>query len=257
MGVRINRLRKLLSEKRPLLGTFLTFGSPALVEFCGLAGFDFVHFDGEHDGQSPETCYDLVRATDAVGVASMVRVPINRPEVILAYVETGVDGIVAPHISSKASAAELVAALRYPPRGHRGAGSASRAANYGLTQTPVEYFAAEQHHAVAAALVEDVEGFDNIEEIAAVPGIEIMFLGGGDLAASMGYPGQMEHPAVVDRIKKAIPLIREHRVEVMLPAHTAAGARDGIALGARVITTTNGALMRGAIRAFLTEAKRQ
>jgi 4-hydroxy-2-oxoheptanedioate aldolase len=252
--VRRNRLRELLDLGRPLVGSFVTFASPSLVEFCGLAGIDYIHLDGEHDGHGVETCYELVRAADAVGMASIVRVPVNRPEVVLAYAETGVNGIVAPHISSRGAASELVAALRYPPMGSRGAGSGTRAANYGLTQTPTEYFTAEEEHTFAIALLEDVEAFDHIDEIVDVEGIDIVSIGPADLAASLGLPGQQAHSSVVERIKSAVPRIRDCGVKVMMTGVTAAAAREALALGADMVQTSNGALMRQAIEAYLQGA---
>src|SRR5438552_129787 len=112
-----NRLRQLLAEDRPLLGTFVNFPDPALVEFSGMAGFDWVMLDGEHEGTGIERCYELVRAANTVGLASVVRVPANRAEIVLAYAETGVDAILCPHVDSRSTAEAFVQSLHYWPRG--------------------------------------------------------------------------------------------------------------------------------------------
>jgi 2-keto-3-deoxy-L-rhamnonate aldolase RhmA len=252
---RTNLLREKLAGGGPLFGVFLSFPSPRLVEFSGLVGFDFVLIDGEHEGIGAETCYQLATAADAVGMASIVRAPINRPDVLLGYADSGVNGIIAPHVDSRAAAEALVSALAFPPIGTRGAAASSRAANYGLTQTPGEYFADTGNHPIPLALLEDVAAFDAFDEIVSVPGLDHFCLGSGDLAASLGHPGQMSHPEVVARVAPAMKKLVAAGKTVSVSAGSGADARTAAANGARLIVVSNASLLGGAARSFLSEAK--
>jgi 4-hydroxy-2-oxoheptanedioate aldolase len=245
----------MLAKGGPLLGTFLSFPNQRLVEFSGLVGFDWVLLDGEHEGLSIESCYELVTAADAVGLATVVRVPVNRPDVILGYADSGVDAVIAPHVTSVAEAESLVSSLRFPPRGTRGAAGGSRAANYGLTQSPREYFEATENHPVAAALLEDVAAYDCIEEIARVDGLDICCLGASDLAGSLGLPGQADHPDVTSRTRAAITHLRDQGVVVNMSAANARQALGLIELGVRMVVVSNITLLAAAARDFLTTCR--
>jgi 2-keto-3-deoxy-L-rhamnonate aldolase RhmA len=198
-----NRFRKAISRGGCSIGINPGFVSPELVEFFGLVKFDWIFIDGEHMGVGPETCRDLVRAAHGVGVGALVRVPSAEPSVMLGYLETGAFSLLVPHINTAAEAKAAVRAGRYPPHGTRGAGSGSRSANFGLTQTPAEYFATASRETLIIPQVEDMEAVERLEEILGVPELEALFVGPGDLSASMGFAGQAQHPevqAVVDRV---------------------------------------------------------
>lgn len=251
--MRVNRLKEHLGVDGPILGAFVDMPEPRLVEFYGLIGFSWVLLDAEHAGLTAETCYGLVRAADAVGVASVIRVPVNRPEVILAYAETGAHGIIAPHIDSRATAEALVAALAYPPRGIRGAAGSSRAANYGLTQTAETYFSSSDGHAVPIALLEDVGALAVVEEIADVPGLDVFCIGPGDLAASFGRPGQSRHADVVEMVGNATQKLLNLGKVVGTSASTLDGARDALAGGCRFLVVNPLSLLVPTLQEFLSE----
>ena len=234
--MRENKLRSLIRQDELLLGMFLDFPSGDIIEFSAWMGFNWVLIDAEHVGVNVESCYNLVRAADAVGIASVIRVPDIRPETVLAFADTGVSGIIGPHIRSLKDAETLVSGLRYGPLGVRGASAGSRAANYGFTQSPSEYFAAVDTHPVAMALLEDVEAYDDaLEDIAALPGIEVLCLGKMDLSISAGVPGQLGHAAVQDRVKKAAAAARKHGKMLNEAVQDAASIAQAEATGTRML----------------------
>lgn len=249
-----NKLRELLSENRPLFGTFANFRDASLVEYLGLAGFDWVVIDAEHEGTGVETTYHLVRAANAVGLGSVVRIPTNRPELALAYAETGVDALLCPHIDTPQAAVEFASSVRYWPDGARGAGSTSRAASYGFGWTPAEYFGSNDQLTLAIALLEDEKAFAHLDEIVKVPGIDIFTIGPGDLALSMGLPGQSSDPRVVDVITKAVPIIKGSGKPLIMYAADPSAARQAIQLGATMVVTSVTALLRGSLKDFLASA---
>lgn len=249
--MRENRLRQRLHDGGVLVGTFLSFPDPALVEFTGLAGFDWVLLDGEHEGIGVETCYRLVRAADAVGLATVVRVPHRAAEVALGYAECGVDAVLCPHIDSAAAARDLVAALRYPPKGVRGFSATSRAANYGLTQQPLDYLEATDRHTLPIALLEDDAAMAELDAICQVDGLDVFTIGPGDLAASMGHPGRPGDPEVRQRIADMSATLAAHGKHLMLAAPTAEAAKAAVDSGARLVVTSNAGLLRDGMRAYI------
>lgn len=257
--MRPNALRKSLDGNRTVIGVMADLASPRMIEFYGHMGFDWVLFDAEHDGVGVESCYQLAMAADAAGIASVVRVPVNRPEVIMAYAETGVAGIMVPHVRSAEDAEAFVAAMRYPPAGQRGIASITRASNYGLTQTPKEYFLSREAQPVGFALLEDAEAYepDELERIAAVDGVDVICLGTGDLAASLGAPGEKDHPGVLKRIELAVAVAKRHGklVEVSVGAADPAGLAKAAEMGARLVFTSNTGLLTVAGRQFLAAAR--
>jgi 2-keto-3-deoxy-L-rhamnonate aldolase RhmA len=249
--MRANAMRALLERGDVSVGTFLNFPDPGLVEFTGHRGFDWILFDAEHEGVGVPECYDLVRAADAVGLATVVRVPLNSPDVLLAYAESGASALLAPHISSGDAARLLVSSLSFPPLGDRGVSINSRAANYGLTQSPAEYLAAADQHTIPMALLEDDMTPEDLDGVLEVAGLDVFAIGPGDLAASMGLPGQGGHPRVVERVEYMADRLRSAGKTLCYPCSGPADAEAAFALGARMLVTSNAGLLGRAMAEYL------
>jgi 2-keto-3-deoxy-L-rhamnonate aldolase RhmA len=235
MTLRQNRLRELLEQDRPLIGGHAMFADPAYVEFLGLSGFDWIFIDGEHFGVSVETCYQLVRAADAVGMASIVRIPQRDVQPHLGFAETGVNALMVPHLTTPEDAERLRSGLRFPPVGRRGTSGNTRAAGYGLGHTAAEYLQDGQHAIMVAAMIEDEVAVDNLETIVATGAVELYNIGLSDLAGSMGLPGQTTHPRVSAAYERAVATLSKHEQTFIWPAATAEVARSAITAGARMI----------------------
>lgn len=253
-ALRPNRLAIQLSENRPLVGLMMYAPTARWVEVVGHAGLDFIHFDAEHDGLSASELYPLVIAAENVGLSTIIRVPHHRPETVLAYAETGVNAVLAPHIKDADTARRLVAAVSFPPAGVRGNGL-GRAANYGIGVSASEYFRSESQRTLVGALLEDREAYERFDEIAAVEGIDMFMLGLDDLAGSMGVPGQPGHPEVLALAESArTRLIADGRVFGM-GAGNGRQASAEIAAGARIVLTGALGLMARATEEFVAGAK--
>ncbi|MET0747691.1 MAG: aldolase/citrate lyase family protein [Rhizobium sp.] len=187
-------------DRAPLIGTFCAIPHPVAIEVVAMAGVDFLCIDWEHSQISRERIEDLIRAADVHRVPAIVRVPGHAPEAIAAVLDAGAAGVLVPRISTAAQARAAVMATRYPPRGERGVGP-GRAAGYGY-RIP-DYLASANETLVLALQVETAEGLANIDEIVAVEGVDVIFIGPGDLSVSIDALG----PQGKERLDAAIHAI--------------------------------------------------
>ena len=185
----------------PLCGTFIATPHPVSAEVTARAGFDFVCIDCEHSQIGRGGIEDLVRACEVGGTAAMIRVPANTPEAVNAALDAGAVGVLVPRVSTAAQARAAVAATRYPPEGERGAGP-GRASRYGTDIA--NYIASANARIVLAVQVETATAVENIEEIARVEGVDVVFIGPGDLAVSLGAFGPAGHEVLMVAMEKVV-----------------------------------------------------
>jgi len=196
----MQNLRQKCLNGEPLIGTFAAIPHPVAIEVTAASGVDFLCIDWEHAQISRERIEDLIRAADAHDVPAIVRVPGHTPEAIAAALDAGAAGVLVPRVSNAAQAAAAVQATRYPPLGSRGVGP-GRAAGYGY-RIP-DYLATANDSLLLAIQVETAEGLANIDEIAAVEGVDLIFIGPGDLSVSIDAMG----PANAGKLNAAIESI--------------------------------------------------
>jgi 4-hydroxy-2-oxoheptanedioate aldolase len=169
-----------------VVGVFAAIAHPASVEVLGGCGFDFICFDAEHSPIDRSGIENLVRAADVTGTPSVVRVPGVDPIWIATAMDCGAAGVVVPRVDTADDAARAASALRYPPHGSRGAGPA-RASRYGADRG---YRARAAADSVLAVQVETVAGLENAEGIAQTEGVDVVFVGPGDLGISLQAAGR-------------------------------------------------------------------
>lgn len=183
-----------------VIGTFASIPHPVAVEVTAAAGLDFLCIDWEHAQISRERIEDLIRAADMHRVPAMVRVPGHMPEWIASVLDAGAAGVLVPRVSTAAQATAAVQATRFPPVGERGVGP-GRASGYGY-RIP-DYLKAANESLVLAIQIETAEGLANIDDIVAVEGIDVIFIGPGDLAVSIDAMG----PSGMEKLEAAIHTI--------------------------------------------------
>jgi 2-dehydro-3-deoxyglucarate aldolase/4-hydroxy-2-oxoheptanedioate aldolase len=194
----ITSLKDALRESKPLIGTLLTTASPEVAEVMALAGFDWLFIDLEHGSLS---ILDAQRAIQAIAERcfTVVRVADGTAENIKRVLDTGCDGIIAPHVNSAAEAGRIVALAKYPPVGERSVGL-GRAQGYGLKFA--EYIASANDRVAVVVQIEHIDAVANVGEILAVQGIDAVFVGPYDLSGSMGVLGQVSDARVLEAIDK-------------------------------------------------------
>ena len=194
-----------------VIGTWALIPSAAAANVLAAAGLDFVIADMEHGVASFETVEEIVRAVESENATPLVRVAKNDEALILRALETGAHGVVVPQITTPEDASRAVAAMKYAPLGTRGFSPYTRSAGY-LPDRTDALADQENEQVMSILLVEGLEGIRNLDEILAVPGIDVVYLGVYDLSQSAGVPGQVEHPRVQELIGRCVEVIRRSGV---------------------------------------------
>ena len=247
----LNRTKEKVSRGEVTYGTIHGFPTPDVVRFFANVGYDWLFIDAEHDPVSPETVTRLVEACHLHGMTPFVRVPDNTPGTILRYLEAGAMGIIVPHLNNAEEARALVASVRYGPKGRRGAGSTSRVANFGLTQTPAEYFARADAEIWTWGVIEEERGLKNLDEILAVEGLDLLGIGPGDLSISLGMRGQAWAPQVRAMVDDAEERIARSDKILWSLVRNAEDNAVAVARGAKVILTNAIPIMHAAAAGYV------
>lgn len=204
----MSRLREKLASGGVASGIGLPFMTLQLVEMLGRIGFDWALIDGEHGATNPDDMERAIIAADLTGMSAMVRPAANRDELILSALDRGAAGVQVPHISTAQAAQGVVRAVKYEPLGNRGLAGSMRAANYGIDFDVRHYIERANRETIVCVQIEDAEGLANVNAIAAVPGVDIVFIGPMDLSQSLGYPGELDRPDFRTKVEDAIAAIR-------------------------------------------------
>jgi 4-hydroxy-2-oxoheptanedioate aldolase len=206
--MRENTLKTKLESGIAVFGVMITFPSSPVVEMMGCLGFDWVLLDNEHGSITVENSEDLIRAAELSGIAPIVRPVGNKPEIIAPFLDRGAWGVQVPHVNNAEEARAAVDAVKYYPQGHRGIFSRGRPAGYGLSGSTANYAEEANRNTLVCLMLEEVEALDNLEELVSVEGVDVFFIGSGDLSQSMGYIGQQTHPEVQAMMEKGVKTIR-------------------------------------------------
>jgi 4-hydroxy-2-oxoheptanedioate aldolase len=215
-----NRVKALLKAGKPAIGVAMMLPSPPAAEILAQAGFDWLWIDMEHAATNLETVHRMIQATQGTETVPIVRVAWNLHWLAKPVLDMGAMGVIMPQVNSKQEAVDAVQALRYPPEGVRGLYAGPAALRWGLSVP--EYLKIANNEIMAILLIEHIEAVNHIDEILTVPGIDLIFVGPGDLSASMGLLGQMTHTRVEDAIQKVLAAAKKAKV----PAGTMAVTPD-------------------------------
>ena len=224
---------------------------PWLSEVIGRVGYDLVWLDLEHRSFGMETVAPLSLACRATGMDLMVRLCKTGYHSPMQALEFGANGTMVPHNRSAAEARQWVEWVRFPPLGKRGMDGAGTDADYGLAD-PHEYLRHANEEVFLALQVEDREAVESIEEIAAVEGFDLLFVGPGDLSLSYGVPMAFDHPVLLKAFERVARAARDHGKWWGTTTATPQDAQRAIDLGARMITVggDHGFLVSGFKQAF-------
>lgn len=198
----MNAFRQLLQAagQHTPIGTWIMSASPIVAEAVGHAGFDWGVIDMEHSPLDVMQVAQMLQALSATKLVPVVRVPWNDPVMVKRVLDAGATTVLFPFVQTPEEARRAVASTRYPPEGNRGLAGMSRATKFGTTAN----YARTANDAMSVIVqLETPEAVRSLESIAAVPGVDAIFLGPGDLSAAMGHVGQSTHPDVMELMGRA------------------------------------------------------
>ena len=240
-----NRFKAALAKKLPQFGLWAHIPSNYSVEIVAGAGFDWILLDTEHTPADIETVLTLLQALSAYPTTPIVRVPWNDMVTIKRYLDTGVQTLLIPQVNTAEEARNAVAFTRFPPDGVRGVAGATRATRFGRIEN---YFPRAHEETCLLLQIESKQALGNIEAIAAIDGVDGLFIGPADLHASLGYPGERAHKDVVPLIDDAISRIVKSGKAAGILTSDEENARRWLKYGATFVAVGSdaGILARGA-----------
>ena len=205
MDLPVNTFKRALAAGRPQIGLWATLASHITAELAAGAGFDWMLLDMEHSPNDLESVVAQLQAVEPYPTHAVVRVPWNDAVMLKRVLDIGAQSVLVPMVNTADEARAAVAAMRYPPKGIRGVGGTTRATRWGRVKGYPHK--AEQELCILLQ-VETPQALANIEAIAAVDGVDGIFIGPADLHAAYGHIGEKHHPDVWPKIEDAVRRIR-------------------------------------------------
>jgi 2-dehydro-3-deoxyglucarate aldolase/4-hydroxy-2-oxoheptanedioate aldolase len=231
----------------PMLGTFLNLGSPAAAEACAMGGFEWLLIDLEHGAGGYAELLGQLQAAAVHRVPAFVRVETTDRIRAGRVLDVGAAGVMFPRIDSAGDAAEAVAHLRYQPNGDRGVATYNRSCGFGLWPEKLD---TADDEVIAIMQIESREALDDIEAIAAVPGVDALFVGPRDLSHALGIPGQVESPVFLEALARVLAVTQEAGIGAGILSGSRKQADGYVAQGFRLIGIgSDSSLLAAAARA--------
>lgn len=222
-----------LAANQVVYGPFMHTTDPAFIESTGNVGFDFIVLDLEHGPVSLEHLQNLIRAAEITGLYPIVRTPPGNLHMIGAVQDIGARGILVPQVKDAREAMAVVKAARFFPKGERGLNGAVRAANYSFLDG--REFLNRSNENTLIIQLEGKEALTNLDEILRVPHIDIFFIGPYDLSQSLGVPGDIHHPIVIENMQKIVQKAKARGLTLGTYAGSPEDARFWIDAGIQLI----------------------
>lgn len=236
MSTSTNSFKAALASPRPLIGVWSMLNSATAVEALSGSGFDWILLDGEHSPLELKDAIDHLRALNGGTTLPIVRLPDNDPILFKRFLDAGATTVMLPQVQSAAEARAAVNAMRYAPRGARGVAVMHRASRYGRVPN---YLQTANDGLCLIVQIETPAALQNLEEIAAVDGVDALFFGPGDLSASMGVLGQPDHPKVQEAIAAAFEKACRLGVPAGVLAPNPAAAQRYLEMGFAFVSVAN------------------
>ena len=230
-----NYLKERLKEKPYVVGAFVASCSPTNVEILGMNGVDFVILDMEHSPLGLETMVDMIRAAEAYNMVALTRVYTIETKLMRRILDVGAHGLLVPMVNTVEEAQYIIDAVKFPPVGKRGMNS-GRGPRWGC----YDHYIEEANGALFTMFqCETREGLENIEKIAALDGLDAVFIGTGDLSLDMGHPGDLKSPEVSSAINKILRVCLENDIIPGIVCGSPEEAAARVKQGFRIVTYMN------------------
>lgn len=198
----MKNLKNRVKQGDAVNGCWLNLGSALTAEIVGAAGFHWVLIDLEHGAGNEKDVLSQLQALESSQTAAIVRVESSARQRIHRILDYGAEGVMCPHINNAGEAKVVVNGLRYPPDGSRGVAKMVRATAFG--KNFADYSNNANENLLGVVQIETPEALDHLDEIAAVDGVDVLFIGPADLTMALGIFGQFDHPLFLDAVKATV-----------------------------------------------------
>ena len=215
--IRKSIIKRKLAAGENVLTTKLSFNDSNLVEMVSMMGFDAIWLCNEYRPINPTTLEDMVRAVRTGGADSIVRIGRTCHDIIPLVLSMGANGIMVPRVQTAKHAKRVIDRIKFPPQGKRDFEHIGSDADLGLMPPP-QYLQESNDESLVVLQIEDKKGMKNLDEIAAVEGIDILFFGPGDFSLDYGIPCQPKHPKVIQAIDRVVKACEENGLACATPA---------------------------------------
>src|SRR6478672_5438123 len=247
------RLRSSLATGKPTVGTFVGAASPVTAEVCAAAGVDWVLLDLEHGAGGEEQVGPVVLAAGAYGVPNVVRVESAERIRLGRVLDQGAAGVMLPRLDSAEDVAAAIRHLRYPPEGDRGVATYNRTCRFGLDPGALDRANSE---VLAVVQIESARAVEQVEAIAALDGVDVLFIGPRDLSHDLGVPGDVAAPVFVEAANAVVAAAKRHGKAAGLLVNDGAGAAARMEQGFSFVAIgSDSTLLAAAIRTHLDRAR--
>ncbi|MEK4023934.1 MULTISPECIES: HpcH/HpaI aldolase family protein [unclassified Sporosarcina] len=242
-------LKEKISSGENTIGIFVGIYSPAIVEMCGHANFDFIVIDDEHGAFSYSELENMIRTAELVNLVPIVRVSYDDSSIQKAL-DRGAKGLHIPMVNTKEDALQVIQRAKYPPIGNRGAAYSHRAARYGK-DVGENFLDSSNEQLLISVHIETPEAVRNFEEIMSVEGIDLAFLGTTDLSVSMGYRDGIHHKEVKDAISQVYEKAKKINVPIGTVANSVDAANQAFEDGAVYVVSVGTTLISNTLLNFV------
>jgi 4-hydroxy-2-oxoheptanedioate aldolase len=198
----MKNLKKRIQQGETVNGCWLNLGSSLTAEIVGLAGFDWVLIDLEHGAGSEKDILFQLQALESTPTATIVRVESADHARISRALDMGADGVMCPKIKTVEDAKAVIKGMYYPPFGNRGVAKMVRATGFGINFD--QYYAESKENILGVIQIETVESLNHLDEIAALDGVDVLFIGPADLSMELGIFGQFNNPIFLEAVTNIV-----------------------------------------------------
>ena len=198
----MKNLKQRLLNGETLNGCWLNLGSAVTAEIVGLSGFDWVLIDLEHGAGSESTTLSQIQALEHTTAGVIVRAESTEPQRIHRVLDMGAEGVMCPKVRNAEEALKVVKGLHYPPFGNRGVAKMVRATQF--AQNFNDYYQKSRDQILGVVQIETIEVLSHLDEVAAIEGVDVLFIGPADLSMELGIFGQFDHPVFVEALNKIV-----------------------------------------------------
>lgn len=249
-----NRFQRILAQGRMPRGhMIMEFGTRGIAKILEAAGLDYVVIDMEHNGFDAERVADLMAWFKATDIAPFVRVPQGLYHFLARTMDAGALGVMVGNVETAAQARAIVDSVKYPPMGKRGVGLGTAHNDY-VPPDAGAYFEFANRNTTVICQIESTTGLENLDAIAATPGVDVLWVGHNDLSVSMGIQGKFDHPDFRAALAQVVEAANRRGKLAAAQPGNAKQAEDWLAIGFHVLSwKTDIALYRGALKKELDE----